>query len=135
MVDPTKITTELSTIRADFPLHVIETQKQAAKFFSDVNDLTSKTLRGIFESQTELVRLEVDQASKAFLLPKVGEGPGASASTYCNRLHEQTERIVAQARTFNDVIRNYGWSLLELYTDNYRQTPAQAGQNTFVEGR
>ena len=49
MVDPTKITTDLSAFRADLPFHLLETQKQTTKFFSDLNDLTSKTLRGIFK--------------------------------------------------------------------------------------
>ena len=56
-----------STLRTDLPLHVIDAQKQAAKFFSDFNELTGKALRGISESQTELLRLEANQASKAFL--------------------------------------------------------------------
>ena len=128
MVDPTKITTDLSAFRADLPFHLLETQKQTTKFFSDLNDLTSKTLRGIFESQTELLQLSAHQASKAVLLPKPGEEPSAAACGYCRQLHEESDRIVAQARALNDVIRNYGWGLLELYVENYRKSVAKAAQ-------
>ena len=128
MVDPTKITTELSTFRADFPLHVLETQKQAAQFFADINELTSKTMRGILESQTELLQLGAHQASKAFLLPKPGEEPSAAICGYCQQLHSESDRVIKQSRELSDVIRNYGWGLLELYADNYRKSVAKAAR-------
>ena len=128
MVDPTKITTELSTFRADFPLHVLESQKQAAKFFSDVSDLTSKTMRGILEAQTELLQFGAHQASRTFLLPKPGEEPGAVLCGYCRQAHDESDRAIKQARALSDVIRNYGWGLLELYADNYRKSLATAAQ-------
>ncbi|MDR3407180.1 MAG: hypothetical protein P4L68_01625 [Methylovirgula sp.] len=121
MVDPTKITAELSTIRADLPVHLMDAQKQAAKFFSDFNELTSKTLRGILESQTELLRLEANQASKAFLLPKVSEDPGTALSGYLDDLHAQADRVIDQTRSLTDIWRNYGWGLLSLCACNYRK--------------
>ncbi len=128
MVDPTKITADLSTIRTEFPLHLMETQKQTAKFFSDINDLTSKTMRGILENQTELWQLEAHQASKALLMPKPGEEPCAALCSYWQQLHEQSERVLSQTRELNDVIRNYAWGLVELCTDNYRTSVAAVGQ-------
>lgn len=124
MVDPTKITAELSAIRTDLPLHLVDAQKQAAKLFSDFNELTCKTWRSVLENQTELFRLETTQASKAFLLPKVNENPEAALSGYLDNLHAQTEQIVAQARQLTDIWRNYSWSLLSLCACNYRNSLA-----------
>ncbi len=124
MVDPTKITAELSAMRTDLPLHVVDAQKQAAKLFSDFNELTCKTWRGVLESQTELFRLETSQASKAFLLPKVSENPEAALSGYLDNLHTQTEQVIVQARQLNDIWRNYSWSLLSLCACNYRNSLA-----------
>ncbi len=66
MVDPTKITAELSTIRTDLPFHLADAQKQAATFFSDFNELTCKTWRSVLESQTELFRLERARRRRLF---------------------------------------------------------------------
>ena len=93
---------------------MVDAQKQAAKLFSDFNELTCKTWRGVLESQTELFRLETSQASKAFLLPKVSENPEAALSGYLDNLHTQTEQVIAQARQLNDIWRNYSWGLLSL---------------------
>jgi len=130
MVDPTKIMTEHSTFRADFPLHLLESQKQAAKFFADINDLTSRTWRGILESQTELLQLGAHQASKTFLLPKPGEEPSAAVCNYCRQLHDESDQVIQQARQVNDLVRNYGWGLLELYAENYRRGIAKVAQAT-----
>ncbi len=120
MVDPTKITAELSTIRTDLPFHLADAQKQAATFFSDYNELTCKTWRSVLENQTELFRLESSQASKAFLLPKVSEKPEAALSGYLDNLHAQTEQVVNQTRQLSDIWRNYSWGLLSLCACNYR---------------
>jgi hypothetical protein len=133
MVDPAKVTAELATIRTDLPLHLVDAQKQAAKFFSDFNELTSKTLRGILESQTELLRLEASQAAKAFLLPKADEDPGAALSSYFDALHAQTDRVVDQTRQLTDVWRNYGWSLLSLCACNYRKGLVDIEASTAVD--
>jgi hypothetical protein len=128
MVDPTKITAELSAMRADFPFR-LDTQKQTARFFADVSDLTSKTMRGILESQTELMQLEAHQAFNSFLLPKAGEEPSATFCSYWHQLHEQSDRVIAQTRHLNDVLRDYTWGLLELYANSYSKSIANAAQN------
>ncbi|MGP8233004.1 MAG: hypothetical protein ACLQL2_10115 [Methylovirgula sp.] len=135
MVDPTKITAELSTLRTDLPLHVIDAQKQAAKFFSDFNELTGKALRGILESQTELLRLEANQASKAFLVPKASEDPATALSGYFDDLHAQTDRVVSQTRQLTDIWRNYSWGLLSLCACNYRKGVANVTQNAPLDAR
>jgi len=133
MVDPAKVTAEIAAIRTDLPLHLVDAQRQAAKFFSEFNELTSETLRGILESQTELFRLEASQAAKAFLLPKPDEDPGAALSGYFDALHAQTDHVVDQTRQLNDVWRNYSWGLLSLCARNYRKSLVDVGANAFAD--
>lgn len=94
--------------------------------FTRLNELMVKTVRAVWESQTELLRLAVEQATKAFTPFKIGEDPNATLSAYCDQLHEQTDRMITQLRRVNDVCRDYGWQLAALYADGLRQATKQS---------
>lgn len=102
------------------PFNLLEAQERGAALFTRFNELTAKTTRAFWESQTELLRLEIEQAAKAFAPPKIDEDPGVRVSACCNQMHDQGDRIIAQMRRINDLYKDYGWQLLALYSDALR---------------
>ena len=114
--------TDIKTIAETLsPARLAEAQKRNAAFFREAGELTTKTARALWESQTELLRLEAEEATKGFTLPKSGENPAAMMSACCTQQHERTERMIAHMRKTNDLVRDYGWQLLSIYTSGFSQ--------------
>ena len=109
-----------------FPFNPVEAQERGTVLFSRLNELTAKTARAIWESQAELLHLEVEQAVKTVALPRIGEDPGATVCAYCNQVREQSDRMIAQMRRVNDLYKDYGWQLFAIYADGLRQAAKQS---------
>lgn len=123
MLDIPQTETKTTEAQAQFPANLIEAQERGAELFTRANELIVKTVRAIWESQTELLRLQTEQAAKSLFPLKVAEDPGATLCAYCYQAHEQTERMIAQMRHVNDLFRDCGWQLLTIYADGLRQRP------------
>jgi hypothetical protein len=100
-----------------------EAQKRNAAFFSQTNELLAKASRAFLESQSELLRLEVEQMSKALSPPKPGENLAATLSGYYSQQHERTERLIAQMRQSSDLLRDYSWQFINIYSNGFKQSP------------
>lgn len=103
--------------------NLAEAQKRGAAFLSQANELMTKASRAFWEEQNELFRLEAEQVSKALSAPKPGENLAATVAGYCDQQHERAERMIAQMRRSSDLLRDYGWQFLALYSDSFKQGP------------
>ncbi len=109
-----------------FPFNLVGAQERSVALFTQLNELMVKTARAVWESQTELVRLETEQATKTLAAPKIGEDPGVTMSAYCDQLHERTDRMIAQMRHINDLYKDFGWQLFAIYAESLRQAAKQS---------
>jgi hypothetical protein len=123
MLDTPRVKAKASETQS--PFNFVEAQDHGVALFTQLNELMVKTTRAIWESETELFRLETEQAAKCFTPPKVGDDPGATVVDYCNQLHQRTDRMIAQMRHVNDLFKDYGWQLVSIYTDGLRQAAKQ----------
>ncbi|HKH81823.1 MAG TPA: hypothetical protein VKA03_09520 [Methylovirgula sp.] len=125
MLDIPQAETKTIQAEAQFPVNLVEAQERGAELFTLASELIVKTARAIWESQSELLRLETEQAAKAFAPPTIGEDPGTTMSAYCFQAHEQTDRMIAQMRRVNDLLRDCGWQLFTIYAESLRQGAKQ----------
>ena len=88
-----------------FPAHLSETQAEGAALFARANDLLLETARTIWESQSDLVRVQAEEAAKAFVPMKPGDDPAAVVAAYWDQWHDGTERLIAHMRRVNDAAR------------------------------
>jgi hypothetical protein len=108
-----------TTIEAISPTRFMESQAHNSALFSEANELMLKTARALWESQSELLRLEAERTTN-IAPPKAGENPVAAIATYCDQLHERTDHLVAHMRKTNDLVLEYGWQLVAIYTRSLR---------------
>jgi hypothetical protein len=125
MLDKIQTNATNPPVEMQLPFDLVEAQERGVVFFTELNDLMVKTARAVSETQIELLRLDVEQGAKAFAPVKIGEDPGAM-SAYCDRLHEQTDRMIAQMRQVNDLYMDYGWGLLAIYAQGLRHAAGQS---------
>ncbi len=104
-----------------FPFNLVEAQDRGAVLFTRLNELMVKTIRAVWESETELLRLEAEHAAKCFVPPKIGEDPGTTIADYVDQLHRRTDRMIAEMRRVNDLFKDCGWQLVSIYADGLRQ--------------
>lgn len=121
--------TEAKARETQFPFNLVDVQDRGAALFTQLNDLMVKTTRAIWESETELLRLEAEHAAKCFVPPKVGEDPGTTIADYCEQLHQRTDRMIAEMRRVNDLCKDCGWQLVAIYSEGLRQATRQASQS------
>ena len=113
-------------IEALSPINLVEAQKHNTAFITEVNELTMKTARDLWESQADLFRIQSEQATKGLVPVKTGASPAAAIAEYCDQQHERTAQMVAHMRKTNDLVLDYGWKVL----GNYNQAFKQAAQNS-----
>jgi Phasin protein len=109
-----------TTVEALSPARFMESQRHNTALFTEANELMLKTARALWESQTELFRLEAEHTTN-IAPPKTGENPAAAIAAYCDQLHERTDHLVAHMRKTNDLVRDYGWQLLGIYARGFGQ--------------
>jgi hypothetical protein len=125
----------LSPVRENIsPARIAESQRQNAALFTEVNELLLKTVRALWENQTEMFRSQAEHATKNIAPLKVGEHPASAISAYCDQMHERTEHLVAHMRKANDLVLDTGWQLLGIYTRGFKQA-AQDVQTPEALGR
>ncbi len=117
---------EAKAPETQFPFNFVEAQDRGAALFTQLNELMVKTTRAIWESETELLRLEAEQATKCFVPPKIGGDPASTIADYCDQLRQQTDRMIAQMRRVNDLFKDCGWQVVALYADGLRQIGKQS---------
>lgn len=125
MSDKPQTTTKAGCAETQFPFNLVEVRDQGVALFTQLNELMVKTTRAIWESETELLRLEAEQAAKCFIPPKIGEDPGTTISDYCDQLHQRTDHMIAQMRRVNDLFKDCGWQVVAIYADGLRQIGKQ----------
>jgi len=109
-----------TTVETLSPTRFLESQKHSTALFSEANELMLKTARALWESQSELFRLEAEHTTN-MAPPRTGENPATAIAAYCDQLHERTDHLVAHMRKTNDLVRDYGWQLLGIYTRGFAQ--------------
>lgn len=124
MLDKTQ--TGAKVAETQFPFNLVDAQDRGAALFTQLNELMIKTTRSIWESETELLRLEAEHAAKCFTPPKIGDDPGTTIASYYDQLHQRTDRMVAEMRRVNDLFKDCGWKLVEIYADGLWQAAKQA---------
>lgn len=115
-----------SPVETPFPFTIVGAQERGVALFTQLNELLVKTARAVWESQTELLRLETEQATKSLFPVKIGEDPGETISAYCDQLHDRTDRMITQMRRINDLYKDYGWQLFAIYAEGLRQASKQS---------
>jgi hypothetical protein len=118
--------TKESAAETQFPFNIVGAQERGVALFTRLNDLMVKTARAVWEGQTELLRLETEQATRALVPLKIGEDPGETISAYCDQLHDRTDRMITQMRRINDVCKDSGWQFVAIYSDALRQASKQS---------
>lgn len=81
-------------------------------------EILSAAATDIWAAEIELLRLEAEQASRSFL-PVRGNGDGQNDGV--EKWRDGVEQIIAQMRTVGDSMRQCGWRLFELYSQNALQ--------------
>ncbi len=126
MLDKTQTAAKDSSAETQIPFNIVGAQERGVALFTRLNELMVKTARSVWESQTELLRLETEQATKSLFPVKIGEDPGETISTYCDQLHDRTDRMVTQMRHINDLYKDYGWKLFGIYSEALHQASKQS---------
>jgi hypothetical protein len=121
MLDKTQTGAKGSSPETQSPFNIVGAQERGVALFTQLNELMVKTARAVWESQTELLRLETEQATKSLFPVKIGEDPGETISAYCDQLHDRTDRMITQARRINDLYKDYGWQLFAIYSEALHQ--------------
>lgn len=105
-----------------FPISMLETQERNAALLTRAAEVMVGTARAVWESQTELFRLETEQAAKALEPLKFGTDPSATVAAYCSQWREGSEKAIAHVRTVGDLFRKCGWDLFHIYEDTVRES-------------
>lgn len=119
---------EAKASETEFPFNLVDVQDRGAALFTHLNELMVKTTRAVWESETELLRLEAEHAAKCFVPPRFGEDPGTSIAEYCNQLRQRTDRMIAEMRRVNDLFKDCGWELVTIYAEGLKQATKQVTQ-------
>ncbi|HQT47363.1 MAG: hypothetical protein B7X08_03235 [Acidocella sp. 20-63-7] len=99
-----------------------ETQKRNATFFTQANELIAKASHDFLEDQRELLHLEVEHMRNTLSPPKPGENLSATLNGYFEQQHEHTEKLVAKMRHSSDLMRDYGWKFLTMYSNGFKKS-------------
>jgi hypothetical protein len=110
-------------LEALFPTKLLEAQERNVEILTSANEIVVKTAKAIGENQTELLRLEAEQASKAFIPLKFDKDIGSAIAAYGTQWHENSEKLISQMRAINDLAFDCGWQLFKLCADSFRQPP------------
>lgn len=98
-----------------------DAQANATSLFNRTNELMIAMARALWDSQTKLLQLEAEQATKTFSPPAIGGDPGEIYATYCQQCRESSERRITHLRQVNDLMRDYNWQIFETYAQSLRQ--------------
>lgn len=105
---------ESAKVESLFPPSLADAQERSSVMFTQASEILTQTARSLWESQTELFRLEAEQAARAFV-PAANEGdPAAMTSVAFNQWRDTVEATIGHMRKVNDLTRNCGWELFAL---------------------
>ncbi|TAL88642.1 MAG: hypothetical protein EPN62_08195 [Candidimonas sp.] len=104
-----------------FAANAADAQANATRLFSRTNELMITMAQALWEGQTKLLQVEVEQAAKTFSPPATGGDPGEIYTIYCQQWHESSERRITHLRQMNDLMRDYNWQVFEAYADSLCQ--------------
>lgn len=99
-----------------------DAQAQAARLFTRANELMIGMARSLWESQSELLQFEAEQATRAFVPGRAGGDPGETLAVYGQQWRDNSERLLAHMRRVNDLVRDCGWQMLGMCVDGVRET-------------
>jgi len=116
--------TESQTSEVQFPFKIVDAG--GAALFTKLNELMVKTTRAIWESETELLRLETEQVTKCFTPARIGEDPATTITDLTDQLQQRTDSMITQMRRINDLTRECGWQLIALYAEGLQQAAKSA---------
>lgn len=82
------------------------------------NEILSDAATDIWAGEIELLRLELEQASRSF---SSIQRNGADGKDSAEQWHQGAEKIITQMRRVSDSMRNCSWQLFDLYSQNAMQ--------------
>jgi len=123
---------ESTAAQMPFPVNLADVQERSTAALARTNEAMLRAAQTIWQSQSELLRLEAEQAAKALMPPKLDGNPSAALSGYYDQWRDGSEKLIQQMRTVNDAVRECGWQLFGIYADSLR--PA-AGKPAAAPGR
>jgi Phasin protein len=106
---------------AFFPIDLSEAQKQGASLFSRTSELVVDTSRSLLQIQSELFKLESDQANKNFESLKLSENPAAAISTFVEQWRRGAEHMLSNFRKSNDVALDFSTKLYAILSEGMQQ--------------
>ncbi len=92
------------------------------------NDIILRTARSVWESQTELFRLETERARDSFRPLKTGESPIQALPGALEQWHRSTERAVTHMRAISDAMRECEWQLMTIAAQNMAPSQPKAAE-------
>ncbi len=106
--------------------NLAETQKRNAALLARASQVMADTTRALLDSEMEFYRLQAESIARIPSTFKPGNHPVAMLSAYCDQCQDTSERMLSHMRTVNDLMRQCGWDLFQLYQDNLQEAVESA---------
>ncbi len=107
-----------SLLPANFPVNFADLPARNAAMLARANEIMVRTAKAVWENETELFKVESEQARESLAPFKNGKNVGAAFAGYWAQWHENSARLIAHMRAINDLVWACEWQLLELYAEN-----------------
>lgn len=105
---------ESAKIESLFPPSLADAQERNSVMFTQASEILTRTARALWESQTELFRLEAEQAARTIVPAANDADPAVMTSALFHQWHDAVEATIGHMRRVNDLTRNCGWELFAL---------------------
>jgi len=106
------------------PHGLAEAQERGAVLATKCADLMAKSAQALWETQSEMIHLETDQAANALASPDLRMSPTDSA--YLDLYQQAAQRMIGNMRRVNDLVSDFGWRLARICTEALPVPPAAA---------
>ena len=93
-----------------------------SNLFARTSEILTSAATDIWAGEVELFRLEAEQASRSLSAVR---GNGNDGKDKVEQWHAGAEKIINQMRTVGDSMRECGWKLFELYSEDASQRFSQ----------
>jgi hypothetical protein len=104
----------------------LEAQERGTALMTRANDILVKTAAEVWGREVELFKLETEQTMNAFMPPKLGEDGGNNIFAYYRTQQAGADKVIAQIRDINDIMRNCGWQIFGLCAESLKPQLKQA---------
>src|ERR1019366_6231652 len=92
-----------------FPVNFAQIQARNAGMIARANEIMVRTVKAVWEKETELFKLEAEQSRGALAPLKSDDNPMTVFSQLFDRWHRYTERTITHVREINNLVRDCEW--------------------------